>query len=77
MITLFVTHIRPIVDYCYMLWNVGYTGDGRKIDGMQGLSYGERLKSLNPTKGKKFMACQATKNENPSLFRISEAMLLL
>ena len=38
MITLFVTHIRPIVDYCSTLWNVGYAGlywkvyrkDGRK-----------------------------------------------
>ena len=58
MITLFVTHIRPIVDYCSTLWNVGYAGDlsllesvqrrwTKNIDGMQGLSYGERLKSLN------------------------------
>ena len=26
MITLFVTHIRPIADCCSTLWNVGYAG---------------------------------------------------
>ena len=24
MVTLFVTHIRPILDYCSCVWNVGY-----------------------------------------------------
>ena len=24
MFTLFVTHIRPIIDYCSTVWNVGY-----------------------------------------------------
>ena len=58
MIALFATHIKPILDYCSTVWNVGYAGDLTlldgvqrrwtiSIDGMQGLSYTERLKSLN------------------------------
>ena len=58
MAALFVTHIRPILDYCSTVWNVGYAGDltllegvqrrwTKNIDAMQGLSYTERLKSLN------------------------------
>ena len=27
MTTLFVTHIRPILNYCLTVWNVGYAGD--------------------------------------------------
>ena len=57
MVALFVTHIRPILDYCSCVWNVGYVGDvtllesvqrrwTKKIDGMSNLSYGERLRSL-------------------------------
>ena len=58
MITLFVTHIRPIIDYCSTVWNVGYARDlallesvqrrwTKNIDRMQTLAYTERLKSLN------------------------------
>ena len=55
--TLFVTHIRPILDYCSTVWNVCYAGDvslfegvqrrwTKNIDGMNGLSYMERLQFL-------------------------------
>ena len=55
MSTLFVSHIRPIIDYCSSVWNVGYMGDVRRleslqrrwtreIDGLGGLEYGERLR---------------------------------
>ena len=58
MITLFISHIRPILDYCSTLWNYGYLGDVRKLEsvqrrwtshvtGMEGLSYPERLQRLN------------------------------
>ena len=57
MVTLFVSHIRPIIDYGSCLWNVGYLGDVRKleslqrrwtreIDGLSGLDYISRLKDL-------------------------------
>ena len=58
MVTLFISHIRPIVDYCSTLWNLGYLGDVRKLEGVQrrwtanvsgleGLDYPERLSRLN------------------------------
>ena len=54
---LFVTHIRPILDYCSTVWNVGYAGDvgllegvqrrwTKDVDGMNGLSCMERLQFL-------------------------------
>ena len=57
MVTLFVTHIRPILDYCSSVWNVGYLGDSRlleavqrswtrNIEGLAGLNYSARLESL-------------------------------
>ena len=57
MVSLFVSHIRPIMDYCSVLWNLGYLGDVRKmesvqrrwtrqIEGMVGLDYGTRLERL-------------------------------
>ena len=57
MVTLFVSHIRPILEYCSTVWNLGYLGDARKLEGvqrrwsrevvgMEGLNYLERLKEL-------------------------------
>jgi len=57
MIRLFVTHVRPLLDYCSCLWNVGYLGDSRLvesvqrrwtacIEGLGSMNYGERLKFL-------------------------------
>ena len=58
MTTLFVSHIRPIIDYCSCLWNTGYSGDlhmlesiqrrwTRNVSGLQNVSYAERLDRLN------------------------------
>ena len=58
MISLYVAHIRPLLDYCSTVWNVGYVGDSqivenvqrrwtRSIDGMAGLDYGARLRRLD------------------------------
>ena len=57
MFTLFVTHIRPIIDYCSTVWNVGYLEDMRKLEslqrrwtrevsGMRGLEYVVRLRNM-------------------------------
>ena len=57
MVTLYVSHIRPIVDYCSVVWNSGYLGNSRllesvqrrwtrEITAVQHLSYTERLKSV-------------------------------
>ena len=57
MVTLFVSHIRPLLDFSARLWNVGYLGDVRKLEmvqiswvkeisGMRALPYTECLKSL-------------------------------
>ena len=55
---LFTTHIRPLLEYSSSLWNIGYLGDLRMLEGvqrrwtkticgMEHLTYLERLKSLN------------------------------
>ena len=31
MVALFISRIRPIIDYCSCLWNVGYIGDVRLV----------------------------------------------
>ena len=57
MVTLFVSHIRPMMDFGARLWNVGYLGDVRKLEriqrrwlmqttGMADSRYGERLQAL-------------------------------
>ena len=57
MVTLLVSHIRPIMDFCSNVWNVGYLGDirllesvqrrwTRKIADVSQLAYEERLKVL-------------------------------
>ena len=35
MVTLFVSHIRPILDYCSCVWNVGYEGDMLLLEAVQ------------------------------------------
>ena len=58
MVTLFTSHIRPLLDYCSTVWNLGYIGDVKKlesvqrrwtkeVDGCAELSYAERIKHLN------------------------------
>ena len=58
MVTLFVSHIRPIMDYCSVVWNSEYLGNTRllesiqrrwtrEITGVQHLSYIERLKAVS------------------------------
>ena len=55
MVQLFISHVRPILDYCSTVWNVGYMGDlrlleavqrrwTREIEGLGQLEYSERLK---------------------------------
>ena len=58
MVTLFITHVRPILDYCSCLWNTGYIGDldrlesvqrrwTRHIQGLENMDYASRLRTLN------------------------------
>jgi hypothetical protein len=35
MVTLFVTHVRPILDYCSCVWNVGFVGDMHLMESVQ------------------------------------------
>ena len=57
MTTLNISHIRPILDYCSTVWNVGYLGDARLLESVHrrwtkevaelgSLDYSERLKAL-------------------------------
>ena len=57
MVTLFVAHLRPFVDYCSTVWHVGYLGDLRRLEslqrrwtkevaGMRDISYEDRLREL-------------------------------
>ena len=69
MVTLFVSHIRPLLDYCSSVWNMEYVGDLRKLErvqrrwtkeirGLRDLSYSERLQRLGlySIKGRLFRA---------------------
>ena len=58
MVQLFVSHIRPLLEYCSTVWNLGYIGDVQKLEAVQrrwtkqvsGLydtEYSARLRSLN------------------------------
>ena len=58
MITLFVSHVRPVIDYCSCLWHTGYTGDlhrlesvqrrwTRKVSGLEDVDYATRLRRLD------------------------------
>ena len=57
MITLFVSHVRPILDYCSCLWNLGFEGDltkmenvqrkwTKQVDGYRDMDYYSRLTGL-------------------------------
>ena len=57
MVSLFVSHVRPILDYCSSVWNSGYVGDIRKLEsvqrrwtrqivGLEGLDYPTRLRRV-------------------------------
>ena len=57
MVTLFVSHIRPFLDYCSSVWNLGYLGDTDKLEkvqrrwtkqvhGMENMEYENRLRQL-------------------------------
>ena len=57
MVTLFTSHVRPIIDYCSSVWNVGYIQDIRiieaiqrrwtkRVTGLGDMDYGQRLKFL-------------------------------
>ena len=35
MIVLYISYIRPILDYCSSVWNVGYLGDLRRLETVQ------------------------------------------
>ena len=35
MVTLFTSHIRPLLDYCSCVWNVGYLADVRRLESVQ------------------------------------------
>ena len=56
--TLFITHVRPSLEYCATVWNTGYICDYKLLEsvqrrwtklvrGLDELSYLQRLKSLN------------------------------
>ena len=56
--TLFITHIRPIIDFCSPIWNTGYLTDIKSLEsvqrrwtkhitGFENLSYHTRLKRLS------------------------------
>ena len=58
MLTIFISHIRPLLEYCSCLWHTGYARDVRlleavqrrwtkRIESMSELDYGTRLTRLN------------------------------
>ena len=58
MLTLLISHIRPILEYGSQVWNTGYVGDlillesvqrrwTKRIDGLEDLSYEQRLIELD------------------------------
>ena len=58
LIPLYMTHIRPILEYCSSVWNLGYIADinlfesvqrrwTKNIRGMEHLDYSQRLKALD------------------------------
>ena len=58
MISLFTSHIRPMLEYCSSVWNLGFEMDIRKmeslqrkwtkcVEGFQSLTYAKRLETLN------------------------------
>ena len=69
MIHLWITHVRPLLEYCSVIWNTGYLGDLRLLEsiqrrwtrcvcGLEGLNYSDRLRILDlySVKGRLFRA---------------------
>ena len=57
MVSIFVSHIRPMIDYCSCVWNVAYLEDVRRLEslqrrwtreisGVEALEYVARLKAI-------------------------------
>ena len=57
LMNLYCSHVRPKMEYCSSLWNLGYVGDTRKLEriqrqwtrevsGLESLPYGDRLRRL-------------------------------
>ena len=55
MVALFISHVRPLLDYCSPVWNLGYVADVKKLEnvqrrwtkqiaGFEELDYGARLR---------------------------------
>lgn len=58
MLSLYISHIRPLLEFGSTVWNTGYQGDlkllesvqrrwTKEVYGLSDLSYGDRLKNLN------------------------------
>ena len=58
MVHLWISHVRPLLEYCSVVWNTGFVGDlrllesvqrrwTRSVSGLEGLGYAQRLRSLN------------------------------
>ena len=58
MMALYTAHVRPLLEFSSVVWNTGYIGDikllesvqrrwTRSIDGLENLSYAERLSALD------------------------------
>ena len=58
MMNIYLTHIRPKIDYCSSLWNQGFLGDTRRLEriqrrwtravrGLEEVPYSQRLQLLN------------------------------
>jgi hypothetical protein len=58
MLSLYVAHVRPLIEYASCVWNTGYRGDCRllesiqrrwtkNIDGLFDVNYGSRLRNLD------------------------------
>ena len=57
MLSVFISHIRPLLDYCSTVWNMGFLGDCRKLEsvqrrwtkevlGLEEMDYNSRLRDL-------------------------------
>ena len=60
LLPVFTTHVRPLVEYAFSVWNLGYVGNTRQLEsvqrrwakamhGLEDLDYSHRLQTLNST----------------------------
>ena len=58
MLPLFITHVRPLLEYASSVWHLGYVGDLRQLEsvqrrwtkeigGLRNMEYSQRLRTLN------------------------------